>query len=589
MFFLKYKQIQLFEPTIVCSRLISLKNHTNQKIKTQADLTNLLRNKSPNGVKKPIKQSNQIQQRSSNLKQYQFVRKNLNTEIEGKHLLKEEERIKFLNENRIDDKKKIESFKSQIIKNEKDFLNKASFKIHTDSLDSNGKELLKQMPFLNRASSDPKHLTLLHNEMATKIAKLIANQEGLNSNKIFVELNPGAGLLTDKLIEELSYNKTKSTDSFVLIETFRKFIPNLNQLIEKHSTTKKIRLFQEAPFNERFLHFSVENEIIQLLDEEIKTDSSPIVYGIVPWHAKGYMSRLFNDYAANRGFFQFKSMPIFYLYIPELMLAKLNPSLTKMYAPFNNSLTVISNMFSKCEVLSQDTSDLFFPYPQHSQPFTYNKYPFNRLDPKKLCLVRFKFKNETTDPAHSILLQNKHLFHFFLKQLFIRRSNCIRDSILKSICKNVDNVCRMAGLNAYMPVKNIQPFQFYSLFKYLLENPDQVINENLERVLYHKPNTRSADKERNKMQVKSIKILNKNFSGQLIVPTSIVDQDNNVKLSLSASSSSLVKNISQKANINSLKHYDYYDYDQTENDTYDLDENDYEIEHELKSNSKFNS
>lgn len=73
--------------------------------------------------------------------------------------------------------------------------------------------------------ANPKHLPILHDELAAKIAKLVIDLEGLKPNKVFIDYNPGFGLIARKLIEQLNSKQ----DKFILIESFNKFIPVLNE------------------------------------------------------------------------------------------------------------------------------------------------------------------------------------------------------------------------------------------------------------------------------------------------------------------------------------------------------------------------
>lgn len=485
MFLLKHKQ--LFEVVTINSSTTSRLISSNQQPRTQSDLTNLIKQK--NNI--PLKSSNKKPKHVNNKKQL------IN---HSKFQLKEEERIKLVSPPDHENNPSRESFRQEIIQNEKAFLSRALFSLHTANLDSHASKCLDEIPSLKKSSIDPKHLTILHSSLASKIALELKTNESLSHDNLFIHLNPGSGLVSQHLIDSAANHANK----YLLIESFNKFMPFLNDLKQKYST-REVHLVHDDPFGEKFLFRSAaKHKLNQLVEDE----TNVCVYGIVPWNSKGYLSRLFSDYASNRGLFQFKQMPTVYLYVPELLLAKLNPEMSRNFSAFNSSLTVLSHLFSKCKIVSEETSEFFYPYPQVSQLYKYSKHPLNRLDLKKLYLIKLNFNNEKT------VFKSKRLFYLFLTQLFSRPSECVKNSMLKHVCKDLESVCKHVGLNQYSPVRKIQPYKFYTLFNYLVAHPDQLINNlSLDLVLMHKntPHARS-------FEMKSIEYANKTLSGQFKLP-----------------------------------------------------------------------
>lgn len=450
-------------------------------------------------------------------------------------------------------------FKKQILNSEKAFLSKASFKVHHNSLDARGKECLNEMPTLQKTSVDPKHLTILHNDLAYKTANIISDLEMLKPSKLFIELNPGCGFVSQNLIE-ISNKKSLNNDKFVLVEAYRSFLPKLEAL--KNSLPKNdITLMSGNSFHPGLVYKN--KHLRQILKKHIKETPNTIIYGIIPWNTKGYLTSLFTDYASSRGIFQFKSDPVFYLYMPDILLAKLNPNSAKIYMPFQCSLTILSHMFSNCQILNEETSDYFFPYPQVSMPYSYNKYPFNNIDLKKMSLVRLQFKSEQENLNELNFIKDKRLFYLFISQVFVRPTEHFKYSIIKSICKDIDYVCKTTGINAYTPIKKMEPIQFFKIFKYLLDNQDQVVGDNLYEFLNNK-SVQNLSKDRERGQLQSIKMLNKNLTGRLIVPDTLINDQKEIKSTTTKSNSLLDNRIK--------------DFQQNNNESYEDLDNDFEFD-----------
>ena len=434
--------------------------------------------------------------------------------VEKKYRLNEEEKMKFTSTQSTTSDSR---FLNEIALNEKEFLNRASFNKHNSSLDEVGKSFLDQMPSLGRASVDPKHMTLLHNEVIERTALVMKGL--LNSDegkRVFVELNPGVGLLTKKVIETF-----KNAKKFLLIESQKKFMPYLNEL----TTDSRVELVADNFFNKNFVHQKV-------LTRHFNTDSglAPLIYGVLPWNEKGFFTSFFSDYAMDRRVFgaiddktKASVLPEFLLYIPEVTLAKLNPNMNKKYLKFSNRMSTMSSLFSKCQILAEEEADYFFPYPQVSNPFAYSRYPFSQMNTKKMYLVHFRFKVSDEDTKLDGLIKHKRLFHQFAMQLYARPSETLRNN-LNSICKDMNEINKQVyGLKGgYLPVREYNPYQIFLLFKTLLNKPELIRGDvDLARLLNKHSSFDSQakfDRMQNRTSLNDLKLLNRNLAGQLMIP-----------------------------------------------------------------------
>lgn len=202
-------------------------------------------------------------------------------------------------------------------------------------------------------------------------------------------------------------------------------------------------------------------------------------------------------------------------YISANSLATLNPQYDAKFFRFNSRTTVLNNLLCHTEIVAEESIENFFPYPQ----LAYNKYRNQHpsINSKKIYLVKMKFK-ESTDPQYESLVENKLLFNNFLRQLFINSTGLLRKHI-KFVTADVDRLFREANRlggsiqGGYQTIREYKPFQFYCLFKALLDNPDMLIGQQtLEHLL--QINFKSS----NKFSLSNLKSLNKEYSGKLVLP-----------------------------------------------------------------------
>ena len=163
-----------------------------------------------------------------------------------------------------------------------------------------------------------------------------------------------------------------------------------------------MHLLKFFPFEKEFLFFpgKLANQVHSLIAGKTSGDSanaesqvSTKVFGILPWNSKGYLTCLFRNYAYDRGFFESPSpsspLPEFYFFVPEILLARLQPTAKRDFEHFRSGLSVLTSLFcSEFHVLTKETADVFFPYPQVARPNSFAAFPHKLIDNKQLYLVK---------------------------------------------------------------------------------------------------------------------------------------------------------------------------------------------------------
>jgi hypothetical protein len=370
--------------------------------------------------------------------------------------------------------------KSLIKLKENYYLSQSKYKLRNMTLDEDAKKYLNDMKSIDKTSIDPKHLTLVHHALIVKLGNIILKKihENSSSCSYLFEFQPGFGLLTKFLSEELSKNndiKTNKNFVSILVESFSPFFKYLNSIKDCNDNKGLVtHVLKACPFEHKFLfkNNSLKEKLSNFVyQHDEKQQKNIIVFGIVPWNYKGYLTKLFTDYLSDCGFFsitdlQSNTSTEFYFYVPEFFLAKLKPSLKNEYSPFQSSLRVFSDIFASVELINEESCEYFYPYPLFSNQNRFSTFPYNRLNWKTMYLIRVKFNNKEK-------VKNKRLFYLFISHVFIRPNAAIKDSLLKSVCKDVDSVCKILGLNKYDKVKEIKSYDFLRLFNYLIQNVDE--------------------------------------------------------------------------------------------------------------------
>lgn len=401
---------------------------------------------------------------------------------------------------------------------EKAFLNQASFKVRIESLDESARQLLSNNEFLTRTSTDPKHLSVVHQNLNKKICDLIEkNTKSPFDQELttLIELNPGFGLLTSQFLKSQS-----KFSKFLLIESFPKFIPYLHQLGNHHSD---LHVLKANPYSDNFLFESTQLNRRKILncfktDKKIVKDINLVIYSIVPWNSKNFLNRLYSHYCSNEGFFGLNKpkladednlnvnikTPEFFLFIPEILMAKINPSLDRKYAKYKGRLSVFSSILSSVELLDVQPVDYFFPYPLMSK-----KQRHGNVDNKKMYLIHLKFKQK------SLVDQNKRLFYLFVGNIYCHRREFYVKDCLKSLCNDSEELLDRIGLWKYTKLGQLSPYQMMKMFNILIEDKNLSTIDNLlfksEMEVMNSDNKKIFD-------LKNLKKVNQKLSGQLILP-----------------------------------------------------------------------
>jgi hypothetical protein len=456
--------------------------------------------------------------------------------------------------------------KESIIKaSEKEYLSRCNYKLRNESLDENAKKLLSEFKSISKTSTDPKHLTFVHEALVQKIGNILRDRVSVNSDSsnIFIELQPGFGLVTKYLSDAFTrknqqeniQNKLNQNLMFILIESFSPYFKYLNAIKDENEKKGlKTHVIKCCPFEQSFL--TKNNSIKKTLSSTISEYNNPskskkniVIFGIVPWSYKGYLSKIFNDYLSNNGIFSLvdetkskvecETTTEFFFYINEWLLAKLTASSNTDYSPFRSSLSVFLDIFGKVEVIDEEQCEFLYPYPLVSSPNKISlKYPYNKLQWKKMYLINLKLNTNES-------IKNKRLFYLFISNLFVRPNDILKDSQLKSVCKDVGLVCKELGLNKYENIRKIESHIFLRLFNYLVDNKDGLSNlsyleNNYANTLLQSNQTQAKHFNQVKKKtfkyadslhtLEEIKIMNTNLSGRFVVSSNQQTKDVNIEI-----------------------------------------------------------
>ncbi len=511
-----------------------MSSRNENKIRSQAELTSKLREKNQmdktqhhqqkqhNSKIKSKQQINQQTKHSNKMKK-RLLENEFDTKL-ADNLVKNEDKLSFLNKissNQLSVNSKGDDAQVEYaMLKERQFLSRGSYASRTNELDEKSKEFLENSQSLSGSSTNPKHLTILHVKIAEKIGNLLhsklVNSNNNTNQKLFVEFQPGIGLITQRLLE-LNKENSKSDFRYILIEPKNKYLEQLQRDLVNTSDQNRINIVKGSPFEENYSK-NLKEFISKANLVNKPTDMS--VFAILPWNLKGFLSRLYGDFASDRGLFNLdanlKTID-FYFYVNELQLAKLKPDLNKNYQAFNSCLSVLSSVFSECELIDQQDCNYIFPYPLVATPNKFLRYPFNKLNFKQLFLVNLRFKsNDETfmnTVVNSHFLKHKRLFYLFMSQLFVRPINSLHDS-LKPLCRNVNVACKHNSLNIYTQVNKISAIKYFKLYEYLISK-DML---NIERIKEKNQATLTPNKPTKSKEMKALKLMNKNLSGELVLP-----------------------------------------------------------------------
>lgn len=172
-----------------------------------------------------------------------------------------------------------------LIVGESEFLQHSSLRSRNEQLDQEGKQLLDGMDSLKKSSIDPKHLTILHQTLASRTSSILVEQLKSNKSSVFVELNPGLGIITKNLISQAN-KENLHIDRFILLESFGK---NFDSLQDLKSISDRVTILKQKPFDQNFLYSQTQTQMLSIINNIKKPDLNLTIFGILPWNTKGFI------------------------------------------------------------------------------------------------------------------------------------------------------------------------------------------------------------------------------------------------------------------------------------------------------------
>jgi phospholipid N-methyltransferase len=314
----------------------------------------------------------------------------------------------------------------------------------------------KKHHYLAKPSIEPDHLTILSESFAAKTADLIANNLNKQSNT-FIEYQPGTGLITKHLLRNQKVKQ--DLKNIILIEPRKEYLNYLNDIkADENNSKHKIDIEKGQPFKMNFSTYKHSNFYNQ---------SVVSIYGILPWSLKGYLRYIYQNFCFGKSCFSYKNLPEYFLYVPEHIVARLQPELKENFIYFNSALSVYSSILSKVEVLTQHDSQDFYPYPliKALNSDREMRFPQNLVNYKNMYLIHIKFDTGL------ILQQDRGKFFHLIHQLWSQPNVTLSDA-LKCICgiDHIKELKKKLNFNIYKQVRQLHSFQFYQLFELLIKD-----------------------------------------------------------------------------------------------------------------------
>jgi hypothetical protein len=341
-----------------------------------------------------------------------------------------------------------------------------------------------------------------------------------NQKRLFIDLNAGVGLVTQKLINIFEKKQDFSKKIIAIEHLYGKEVEKMI----KNTNNHQVSLIKPKIKDMRYQLSQEDLKLLESSRKEFAQELAPVIYGIIPWNNNGFVSSLFKQYVSENFFFEYLSVegqkiwPEFLLYLSEYQIAKLNLNWEKKYLRLNQQYAVLNRLYCETKVLAQEDVEFFFPYPQSSLEKTYQK----SLNFKKMYLVQFKFKSEK-DPILETLAENKELFNKFV-QYILKEPNTLLSQILHRIClRKVSRVFSLGSeiggnfKSGILPMREYEPHQIYCLFRVLYKNPELLSTaSSLEEMFSLKQTVEPRRKRQHSLS--EIKSLNKEYSGRLVLP-----------------------------------------------------------------------
>ena len=308
----------------------------------------------------------------------------------------------------------------------------------------------QQHKYLFKTSVEPKHLTIL-NENLAKETKLLIEANLNKSSKTLIEMQPGVCLMTKELITN------ENLINFILIEPYKTF-NNYSQEIKLSNRNKNVIIESgQYPFKwyQKFSKY-----------EHFFNESPVSIFGILPWSLYGYLRHLYKLFSFHRILFEFRHDPEFFFYVPEHFLARLMPESNENFRPFNSALSVYSSILSKVSVLSKQSVEEFYPYPikkwenrnNNNQPYL---YPYTLLNCKNIYLIHIKFDKTLVSD------DNRASFFHFIHQLWSQPKVMLGEALRHLSCtgstvQDLENKFGQNRLNTQ--ICDLHALEFYEVF-----------------------------------------------------------------------------------------------------------------------------
>lgn len=348
--------------------------------------------------------------------------------------------------------------------------------------------------YLSKPSIEPEHLTVLDENFAQETSKLIKNN--LNkSTTHFIDMQPGIGLILKNFLNQIdndNQEQYKQLNNFMFIEPRKEYLSYLIDIKSQYNKKYNIEILKKKPFDKKFKLISDINRFNSKFDKNsgnnLTLNQMPndvlTIFGIVPWNCKGFLLQLYQQYCFDYNLFSlysnFKQIEYF-LYIPEFMLARLQPELEDNFVFFNSALSIYSNIFSKMNVLTKQDLNYFHPYAllQKMDNMRPLKFPLNLINMKNMYLINIKFDLFSSDPLVDIKYKRK--FFYFINQLWSQPNvnilNALKCIGVQATAKNSSSLTNdflkffnRTQINIDEPIRSMHSLQFLELFNYLIEN-----------------------------------------------------------------------------------------------------------------------
>jgi hypothetical protein len=349
---------------------------------------------------------------------------------------------------------------------------KAIIDSHKTVFDPN---IFDKQGYLLQPRVHPEHLVVLDDRIAKQISDCVVRRlPEASDNKILVDLNSGAGLIAKHLINAKKFQK------HTLIERNKDFLDYLIRLQANGSSSNandNIEIIRKDPFKDNFKFQDHMGHSVSM--------GNLLVNALLPWtRSKVFLDKIYADYCRHLDLFDLvdeRTVPEFFLIVPEFQLAHLKPEFKPEYKRFNTDLSVLCALMADLEVVDRFGCEHFFPYALDKALDKSNdetdKWPSdsNLIKNDSVYLVSMKFMSTERQ-----LVKDKRMFHSFIVHLWSDRNRRLFEYIANLCADKGSNlragtVFRVLKLSLTQAVKDFHAFQFHELFDYLYVNNKEIM------------------------------------------------------------------------------------------------------------------